>query len=451
MKLEIEQALAQEINHESNELLASLQEEPTTPSDVSSGFRPNRLNSTVSLEDPEIPSGPLGFTIGITGTEVARFLPNVDPPVGLFDERHATFIDFCKKVQQIEPLQSYLSLTYVVEAVFEWIRLQRQRTTTHSLTEYFLARCRKDIGVQEVWLPVAGIDVEQEIDMGRVVVKRLTQEIWQRWVSELSVRRSTQLASMRRFIAELGTERVIVASQLVTAEPIRAIEIALDWTQSALEILSYFAPSNFEPKMPIICAVSGSEYVERPRHMILKEGVLFSAGHTLINLRAPHPWLITTNLLGKMKERGFATLIRLMNEEKENRSQFQHDILRAVSLFSRSAVAQNLNDKLLYAVLALEFILLKNQSESLQKHIGERMAYLIGQSWHARRAIIDNYKIAYGLRSGAVHHAQVVTDEETLKKFLPDAWHTLNRLIADADKFPTKQDMIAFVDNIKFS
>jgi hypothetical protein len=140
----------------------------------------------------------------------------------------------------------------------------------------------------------------------------------------------------------------------------------------------------------------------------------------------------------------------LMNEEEGKRTEFQNDILRAISIYSRSSLAQNLNDKLLYAVLALECILLKDQSESLQKHIGERMAFLIGESVEERRDIISSYKVAYALRSGAVHHGRLVTEEDSLQKFLPNAWHTINKLITEADNFPTKQEMIAFVDDIKF-
>lgn len=451
MRLEIEPGLVQQINEDAEKLVGLLQTEPEKPSDVSNAFRPNHLITTASLGDPEIPVGPLQFTIGIKGAEVSRFFPDLNPPVGFFDESHASFIGLCQRIQQTGALNSYVSLTYVVEVTFEWIRLRHKSSTDKSLTDYLLTQCMHDIARREIWLPITGIDIEQEIDMGKVVIKQLLQSTWQQWVSEWNARRPEQIAKIRQFLIDIGADRMVIASQFITAEPIRAVEIALDWTQGALEIISYFAPSSFHPKMPITCAVSGNEFVERPRHMILQDGVLVSAGATLVNLRSRHPWPITTASLKNMKDKGFDTLVRLMNEEKETRTGFQNDILRAISILSRSSLAQNLNDKLLYAVLALECILLKDQSESLQKHIGERMAFLIGESVEERRDIISSYKVAYGLRSGAVHHGRVVTDEETLKRFLPNTWHTLNRLITDADKFPTKQEMIAFVDDIKFS
>lgn len=451
MKLEIEPNLARQINTDAEGLLGLLQTAPEKSSDVSDAFRPNHLQPTASLVDPEIPSGPVQFTIGINGSEVERFFPDLNPPVGFFGESHAHFVNLCQRIQQISALNRRVSQTYVVEVSFEWIRLRLQTATDKSLIDYLLPQCMRDIARREILLPIVGIDIEQEIDMGKVVIKKLIQSAWQRWITEWSVRRPADVASLRKFVTDIGADQVVVASQFVTAEPIRAVETALDWTQGALEILSYFAPSNFHPAMPIMCAVSGSEFVERPRHMIVQDGVLVSAGATMANLRSRHPWLIKTTSVKKMKDKGFDTLVRLMNEKERNRTELQKDILRAISIFSRSSLAQNLTDKLLYAVLALESILLKDQSESLQKHIGERMAFLIGQTVEARRDIISSYKVAYGLRSGAVHHGRLVADEDTLGTFLPNTWFTLNKLITEADKFQTKQDMIAFVDDIKFS
>lgn len=450
MKLEIEPSLAQQINEDAENLVSILQTAPENPTDVSEAFRPNHLQPTASLVDPDIPRSPLHFTIGTSGAEADRFFPDLSLPVGFFDESHVSFINLCQRIQQIDALNPYVSLTYVVEVVFEWVKLRHLKSTDKSLVDYLLLRCRRSITRQEIWFPIVGIDVEHEIDIGKVVIKKLPQSSWQGWMTEWIVRRPAEVANAKKFLADVNADPIIIASQLVMAEPIRAVETALTWTQSALEILSYFAPSNFQPAMPIICAVSGSEFVERPRHMIIRDGVLLSAGVTTVNLRYRHPWTIKATTLDKMKGKGFDTLVRLINEKEENLTEFQRDILRAISIFSRSSRAQNLTDKLLYAVLALESILLKDEFESLQKHIGERMAFLIGQTLEARRDIISSYKVAYGLRSKAVHHGRLVTDEGTLGIFLPNTWHTLNKLITEADRYLTKQDMIAFVDDIKF-
>ena len=55
-------------------------------------------------------------------------------------------------------------------------------------------------------------------------------------------------------------------------------------------------------------------------------------------------------------------------------------------------------DKLVYILASLESILLKNDSEPIQKNLGERMAFLIGPTVEARKTIIANVVETYARR-----------------------------------------------------
>lgn len=149
--------------------------------------------------------------------------------------------------------------------------------------------------------------------------------------------------------------------------------------------------------------------------------------------------------------KGFDIPVRLLGREEDRRTELQSFLLRAINIYSKSSLSQDLNDKLLYVITALEYILLKDSSESLQKHIGKRMALLIGRSLEARIEIIKGYKRAYALRSAAVHHGEVLRDAEGVTNFMHDAWHTLNKLIGESDRFSTKAELIESIDDLKFS
>jgi hypothetical protein len=154
-----------------------------------------------------------------------------------------------------------------------------------------------------------------------------------------------------------------------------------------------------------------------------------------------------------MREVGFDTLASLLTKPVGDRTELQNDFQDALAIYSKSCIAQNFTDKLLYAVLTLESLLLKDNSESLQKNIGDRMAFMIGRSLQERIAIIDNYKKAYVLRSRAVHHGRQVRKEEldVLEQFIPTTWYTLKWIVERLEKFNTKQEMIEYIDDIKFS
>lgn len=453
MRVEIDQGLAQQLNDKAEALLDALAVEPEKrdDSDLVGTFRPHYLMSAVNLTGKEVPSAPVNPAIGIAGNEVARFFPDLNPPVGLFGKSHDEFIELCQTLQESEPLRSRVSTTFVVEAVFEWIRLRHQEKTSKPMAEYVAGRCESETAELEVLIPIAGTEVETEIDMGKVVLKAVDQSSWQRWVTEWHARRPEGVEAIQRLLSDIGTELVSVAAIKTTAEPIRAVELALEETEDALSVLRYFSFANLHPQMSIYTAVSGKEHVERPRHMILRNGLLISAGKTELNMRSRHPWRIDASLLTIMRGKGFDTLVRLLGREAGQRSEFQSSLLRAINIYSKSSLSQDLNDKLLYVITALEYILLKDSSESLQKHIGERMALLIGRSLEARIEIIKEYKRAYALRSAAVHHGEVLRDAEGLTNFMRDAWHTLNKLISESDRFSNKAELIESIDDLKFS
>ena|ERR1043165_4908997 len=96
---------------------------------------------------------------------------------------------------------------------------------------------------------------------------------------------------------------------------------------------------------------------------------------------------------------------------------------------------------------------LKNSSEPLGTHIGERMAYFAGHSAEEMEEIANNLKSIYGLRSSFLHHGQTVTIDHlrALEKFMMTAWHCLQGLInlAVNDK-ATKDDLFNRLEKLKW-
>ena len=346
-----------------------------------------------------------------------------------------------------------VSETFVVDRCFEWLRQRHLEITRSGLTDFVFDECTKHIIALDVWLPLIGLDVESDLELGNIIFKPVQQADWRRWVSDWQTKQAAEIPRLRQFLLGVETDRLIAAVYRTVAEPIKAVEVALKETEEALDVLRYFSPSNRDPSTPAFCSIAGTEPVNRPKHLILQNGYVISAGITMTTLRARHPWRIDDSLMSKMKAVGFDTLASLLTKPVANRTELQNDFLDALAIYSKSCIAQNLTDKLLYAVLTLESVLLKDESESLQKNIGERMAFMIGRSLEARIAIVDNYKKAYALRSRAVHHGRQVRSEEldVLEQFIPNTWFTLKWIVERLEKFNTKREMIEHIDDIKFS
>jgi hypothetical protein len=74
----------------------------------------------------------------------------------------------------------------------------------------------------------------------------------------------------------------------------------------------------------------------------------------------------------------------------------------ALLIYSRNSVAITPADKLVYILVGLESVLIRNSNEPLGKNIGERMRFLVGDSVDSRKAVLANVDEIYKLRSSFI-------------------------------------------------
>jgi len=69
-----------------------------------------------------------------------------------------------------------------------------------------------------------------------------------------------------------------------------------------------------------------------------------------------------------------------------------YDVLQ---LHSRSSIAAGVSHKIVFVIAAIESLLLKDSNEPIQKNLGERMAFIIGESLEERKKIVANVEDFY--------------------------------------------------------
>jgi hypothetical protein len=77
------------------------------------------------------------------------------------------------------------------------------------------------------------------------------------------------------------------------------------------------------------------------------------------------------------------------------------------------------------------------------------MAFLIGDSKDARRAIITNVSQAYRLRSAFIHRGTSITELEVVRQFLLYAWQTFRALLYRVNDIDSKQSLLQELDDGK--
>jgi hypothetical protein len=148
-----------------------------------------------------------------------------------------------------------------------------------------------------------------------------------------------------------------------------------------------------------------------------------------------------------------STGLEILNNvtENENQTDFQKRILTSLHLYSRSSIARDIAEKLIYIFAALELVFLKNNTEPIQQNVSERMAIFMGGSIREKQEIVSNFKKAYALRSSFVHHGYEIEPLRDLKKFMENVWIVFVTLIQKLDQFESKDLFIQAIEDRKFA
>jgi hypothetical protein len=133
------------------------------------------------------------------------------------------------------------------------------------------------------------------------------------------------------------------------------------------------------------------------------------------------------------------------------KTEFQQVVLDSVLLYTRSTTVREPVDKLVFIFSALESILLKNETEPIQTHIADRLAFILGISVEERKSIVRLVRICYNLRSKFLHHGRTLEDFESLAKFMMYVWVFFIRLTKYAHQYATKSEFIEAIETRKYS
>jgi len=322
------------------------------------------------------------------------------------------------------------------------------------MTEYVLGECEKQIREMELWMPVAWLQIQSEFSVGRITFKTITRRMMDTWQARVPTLSSPEeeAAIKHHFERERHKLQGYAAATIkLFAEPQRASEIAFEEAENAISLLRFYSPANFSPRKVSYCSLLGKEMLEEQTYLIVKEGAIDLISSQAIETSEPS-WQLSTRRITKFREEGLDLLSELLAKEK--RTEFQADVLNSILIYSKSSLAKNYADRLVYILVALESLLLKDGNEPIGTSLRERMAVLISPTLDGRLAVIKNVNATYGLRSSFIHHGKNIGIDalETLQTFMGNAWTCLYVILTkSSNQFSTKAEFIEAVERLKLS
>lgn len=109
------------------------------------------------------------------------------------------------------------------------------------------------------------------------------------------------------------------------------------------------------------------------------------------------------------------------------------------------------SDKLVYILVALETLLLKDPNEPIMQNISERMAFVVRDTVEERKSVVRLVKEIYSLRSKFIHHGQSIDNMERLEKFMAEASWFFVKISMDINAYITKEAFMEKLEEMKFS
>lgn len=385
-----------------------------------------------------------------SGNVAARMFAVRGKQFGLFDEDYTHLNQIAENLQKSTIPKNVVTVDLLSELIFEWLKQEYFGKNAQNATEFILSECEKQIKEVEIWIPISHLHIESPFILGKITFKTITKEFMDEY-ENLLIPKTTNPDELIKFEHHFERKRnkiqnLAVATMKIEAEPEQAYEIVLDKTERVMSILRFFSPTNLFPTKICYCAPIEKQHIDGRVYLVVKDGKVMQEASGFSDKSIEH-WNLPNRDLDDYVKLGLGFLGNLLN--KNDLTDFQQKLLETLFLYSKASLAKNLSDRLIYTLVALETIFLKDANEPIQDNISLRMAFMHPVSVEERKLIIKNVKDVYALRSSFIHHGKSISsgDLETLKKFMFDTWLSLTELISLATKDITKQQFFEELEN----
>jgi Apea-like HEPN len=324
-----------------------------------------------------------------------------------------------------------LSGDYVEQGILD-IMLKLTDQPTHSGTQPLLEELADSFDSynehRTVYIPLSGVkmtDVD-ELPFGEVVLKQMTEE--QKEEVGQSLHTNEDRGTFFRKV------RVVPYAEVtVSAEPIKAWEIAQDRVRDVLDILRYVMPflSNEELDPDINLLGLNRSY---PPLLAVHSGKVENLFGSFRHI--PTDVEISQETLKYMEDVGFFKAVEFAG--KEEKTGLELAVLRGIQWAADSQGQRQYGNMLLSLIIALE-CLLPSERSSGSTWTSEGAALLLGQNSTERKKIRDRVRGLYRKRNDIMHQGggeEVTQDDIASARKL--VHNIIRRIINSGDTFVTQ-------------
>lgn len=408
-------------------------------------FEPDHVISS-TITEKEIIGDIIISSTDLAGNENGRFFAQNKSRIGLTRDSYQDLLRLSENMQRTSQLSPFVSVSFLKNEIFNWMKDKYLGITHLSMIDYVLNRCDQELKPLEIWIPIAEMSLQSDLNIGNIVIKTITKDVLDRWIDQWGEDANNREQEKKDFLEryQKKLQGFSAATIKLNAEPGLAFEIAVNESERALSILRIFSPAMVHPSLNSYITLLGKEHIESYIYFTVNNMKLLSRVEGLIDKSGIGSEL-NNETIAWIKANGLDQLSEILARSPQTK--FEEEVLESIFIYSRCPLARDVSDKLIYILVAIESILLKDENEAIKENIGRRMGYLIGNTVEQRKNVIDNITKTYRMRSKFIHHGQRIEDMDTLLIFMRYAWMFFQVLIKNISKFSDKKELIDKIED----
>ena len=357
--------------------------------------------------------------------------------------------DLALRFGNATPIKGRVSNSFLLDEIFKWLKETLEAKRSDKLPEHIAERCSREIKDYEIWVPVYRTYSTADFEIGDVEFRTVTTALLDRWyahVPEEETKRPEMTQWINRKRARI--QGSIAACVRVKAEIDKAREIAQSEASDAVGLLRFLSHVNWTCKLVSHCLPVGRENTRQAMEIFVEDGAIKNVIEASIE-EGPPGYQIDE---ARQRSPGLLEALHKLALNR-NATEFKSDLYGTILLHSRHSIAAEIPHKIVFVVAAIESLLLRDNREPIQKNLGERMAFIIGNSLAERKDVVGNVEEFYRIRSAFFHHGQAVSpeDAEIVDKLFFNVWFCLGRLLLQVDQYETKDKLLVVLEDRKLS
>lgn len=384
-------------------------------------------------------------SVDVFGKEKGWYFETPEGKVGLEQKEYQEFLNLVEKLAERKEIRNLVSQKFIKSVFFEWLEKSFEKEFKSEFIEYFIRRADKEVKDRKIFIPIDFLVIEESFKVGKITFEFLTENFFDDW--EEDFKKDTRIPSERRsdFFKDLRKkyQGKVYASIKVEGDKETCKRIAKEETEIALMALRFFSPTVFIPEVPSYFGIKGKTSVPSMDFLVF-EGRFPNIEHG-IEENMIFNFIVDKVLFNKMKKMGLDNLSNLLLKDKK--TELEELLLNSLFLFSKAIISNNFEDKLVFSLVPVEMLLLRDTSEPIQSNLWLRLSLLTANKAEDRKKVKKMIQEAYKLRSAYLHHGKKKENFILLRDLQINTWTALRNILISRDVFSTKEDLLEYIED----